>query len=67
LPTNMEFKSGLFGYSISYNIQDNSIVQVKNIYMDYLLLDKEHFKTWNSFIDSLNNAYRETIILKKEG
>jgi hypothetical protein len=67
LPSDQGFSGDLFGYTITYNIQGNTIIQEKNIYLDYLILEKEHFKTWNNFVDSLNNAYREAIILKKDG
>ena len=64
-PPNMDFQEDHFGFDISYNQQGNRIIQTKKVYVNTLLLDKAYFSSWNKMIESVNESYREVVILKK--
>ena len=65
LPPNAEFTHDLFGFSINYKKSEGKIIQEKEIYINYLILEKKNFEDWNKMIDLLKEAYREALILKK--
>lgn len=66
LPPNQKFDNELFGFDISYQVKDKKVYQNKEFYLNYLMLEKESFKTWNQMIKKLSEAYREVLILKKK-
>ncbi|MBC8084683.1 MAG: hypothetical protein H7Z21_15910, partial [Hymenobacter sp.] len=66
LPALAESRDPLFGFRIRYERQGNKIVQDKELYINYLLLQPQQFGQWNAGIDKLNAAYRETVIFKKK-
>ena len=66
VPENTAYKHALFSYSINYNVQGNSVVYEMEHDADFLLLEKEHFNSWNEMIKSIRKAYNETISLKQK-
>ncbi|MBO0357223.1 DUF3857 domain-containing protein [Hymenobacter sp. BT186] len=66
LPATAESQDPLFGFRIKYERQGNKIVQDKELYINYLMLQPQQFNQWNAGIDKLNAAYRETVIFKKK-
>ncbi|TGE21973.1 DUF3857 domain-containing protein [Hymenobacter aquaticus] len=66
LPANAATKEDVLGFSIRYERQGNKIVQEKDVYVNYLLLQPTQFAKWNTVVDKLGAAYREVIILKKK-
>ncbi|MBW3127478.1 DUF3857 domain-containing protein [Hymenobacter profundi] len=66
LPTNAEATDPVLGFKIRYERQGNKIVQEKDVYVDYLMLQPSQFAQWNAVIDKLNAAYRDALILKKK-
>ena len=66
LPPNQKFDNELFGFDISYEIKNQKVHQHKEFYMNYLMLEKENFETWNEMIKKLSAAYQEVLILKKK-
>lgn len=66
LPPSASFEHEFFGFSITYKNEGGKISQKKDIYINYLILEKENFADWNKMIKKLNEAYREALILKKQ-
>ncbi|NVO83397.1 transglutaminase-like domain-containing protein [Hymenobacter terrestris] len=66
LPPNTEGRADMLGFSIRYSREGNKIIQQKEIYVDYLLLEPARFAQWNTVVDQLNAAYRDAIILKRK-
>lgn len=66
LPKDHFWKDDKFGFSIKYEIKDDLIVMKKELYFNFLLLNKSNFQEWNDFIKSLGRAYSESVILKKK-
>lgn len=64
LPPNSQFQHDLFGYTISYRQNGNIIERQQQIYINYLLLKRNHFVDWNKMIKQLGEAYQESIVLK---
>ncbi|MFN6945199.1 MAG: transglutaminase-like domain-containing protein [Cytophagaceae bacterium] len=65
MPENVSFKHEKFGFEIIYSIEKNILVQKKTFYMDFMILDPEHFSEWNNMIKQINKAYRDVVTLKK--
>ena len=66
LPAAAESQDPLFGFRIKYERQGNKIVQDREVYINYLMLEPKQFSQWNAGIEKLNAAYRETVIFKKK-
>lgn len=66
LPENNSYSDSLFSYSMSYEKTNTQITMTLKIIQNHLFLYPENFKSWNQMIAKLNNAYSETVILKKE-
>lgn len=67
LPETVSFDGDGFSFSIEYENLGNQVIYKKSIIMDRLLLEPAQFEKWNEFIDKLNKAYKETIVLTKKG
>ncbi len=67
LPDNVSYKNEIFGFEIQYIQQEDKIILNKEIYVDYLLLDKDQFELWNEGIKKLSESYRDALILENEG
>ncbi|WP_197062841.1 DUF3857 domain-containing protein [Hymenobacter sp. APR13] len=65
LPPVAEMRDPVFGFKVKYERQGNKIVQDKEVYINYLLLQPQQFGQWNAVVDKLNAAYRETVIFKR--
>jgi hypothetical protein len=65
LPKDKSGASEKLSFAIRYKVEGNKIIQVKEIHEDYLLLEPSEFKKWNEVVESLNQAYRDVLILKK--
>mgnify|MGYP001030097176 FL=1 len=65
VPKALEFTHPDFGYSISYTLEDNKVIQYKTIKINTLSIKKERFEDWNAFIKSLIKAYKKSITLEK--
>ncbi|SHK32670.1 DUF3857 domain-containing transglutaminase family protein [Hymenobacter psychrotolerans] len=66
LPPVAEMNDPVFGFKVKYERQGNKIVQDKQVYINYLMLQPKQFHQWNAVVDKLNAAYRETVILKRK-
>ncbi|RSK35258.1 DUF3857 domain-containing protein [Hymenobacter metallilatus] len=66
LPTNVEGQDQMLGFSIRYERKGNKIIQEKEVFVNYLLLEPAQFSKWNSVVDKLNAAYRDALILKRK-
>jgi hypothetical protein len=67
IPNNSEYQNDLFGYHISYTTgQNNKVLLTQKFYTNFLLLQHQQFPQWNSMLESLQNAYKTSINLKKD-
>ncbi|UYZ62952.1 DUF3857 domain-containing protein [Hymenobacter weizhouensis] len=66
LPANATGQAEVLGFSIRYERKGNKIIQEKEVYVNYLLLEPTQFGQWNTVVDKLNNAYRDALILKRK-
>ncbi|MEQ8245548.1 transglutaminase domain-containing protein [Fulvivirga sp.] len=67
LPENVSYKNEVFGFDIQYIQQGDKIILNKQLYVDYLLLEKNQFELWNEGIKKLSDSYRDALILENEG
>lgn len=65
IPQNEANHNSVFGYSISYEVRDQSIIARKEFYLDYLLMEPEHFGDWNTIINEYAKACRKAVVLNK--
>ncbi|WP_210521042.1 hypothetical protein [Hymenobacter terricola] len=54
------------GYEVSYERQGGKIIQDREVYVNYLLLQPRQFGSWNAVVSKLGNAYRKMLIIKKK-
>ncbi len=67
LPESVIYNNKVFGFDLSYQLQGNKIILTRKLFVDYLILETEDFKTWNEGIKRLAEASRDALILEKEG
>lgn len=66
IPTSVEFKNDKFGFKIIYSRSGNEVKQVKRVYINTLMLEPTQFDQWNEFLNQLNKAYKETLVITKK-
>lgn len=66
LPANASYHGKILGHDIRYSLQGKKILYTRNAYSDFLLLEPADFETWNTDVENISNAYKESIILKKK-
>jgi transglutaminase-like putative cysteine protease len=66
LPNNDSFQDELFGYSIKYSVDKNTITLKSDITINCLLLQKKQFNLWNDFVAKLKKNYTESVAFKKK-
>ncbi|ALD20096.1 DUF3857 domain-containing protein [Hymenobacter sp. DG25A] len=66
LPANAAVQDPVLGFTIRYERAGNKIVQDKEVYINYLLLQPTQFAQWNAVVDKLTAAYRDVVILKRK-
>ncbi|GAB3234352.1 hypothetical protein GCM10027346_23140 [Hymenobacter seoulensis] len=66
LPADVKGQDQVLGFAIRYERKGNKIIQEKEVYVNYLLLEPAQFAQWNGVVDKLNAAYRDAIILKRK-
>lgn len=64
LPADDSFHDSEFGYEIKYKQDGNIVYCDKTLYLDYLILHKSKFETWNKMIKQLDKAYKEVVVLQ---
>jgi hypothetical protein len=64
LPENKHFNNEHSGFDLTYNYQKNKITINFKVFSNYLLLKTTNFAAWNDFVQQLNDAYQEVIVLK---
>jgi hypothetical protein len=65
LPENTQFTNPFFGYSINYENNNNKISVTHKLTTNYLLLQPEHFSSFNEMNEQLKNAYKESVNITK--
>lgn len=67
LPGAAQVNNHKFGsFYFTYQQQGNTIILNKKLVLDTLMLHKADMADWNTFIDKLNKAYKETVVLVRE-
>jgi transglutaminase-like putative cysteine protease len=66
LPPTAQAQGDALGFKVSYERQGNKIIQDRELYVNYLLLQPQQFGSWNKVVGKLGSAYREVVILKKK-
>lgn len=66
IPEDASIEYDKFSSHIKYTRNENSIIYEHDIKLDYLILKKEEHKDFNEFINRLDKAYKESVVLKKE-
>ncbi|MBO2012463.1 DUF3857 domain-containing protein [Hymenobacter negativus] len=66
LPPTVQAQGDALGFKVSYERQGNKIIQDRELYVNYLLLQPQQFGRWNAVVNKLGSAYREVVILKKK-
>ncbi len=66
LPPNAKTDGDLLGFETEYKTINGKIIFRKKFYVNYLLMQPNQFEQWNASIKPLSEAYKESIILKKE-
>ena len=65
VPETARHNSQVLGYEIRYDVTADKIIYSKKFFSDYLLLNPEHFEAWNESVKNVSEAYKESIILKR--
>ncbi len=65
LPQNSTYNNEYFGFKVEYTSSKDEVILKKNIYINFLLLEKENFEAWNNMIKQLNKVYLEIVSLKQ--
>lgn len=65
MPPDVKHEGSLMGIVVDYETTDKQIVMKKTFYVDYLLMNPSQFSAWNESISRASEAYKESIILKK--
>jgi hypothetical protein len=64
LPENTSYENDLFSFDIQYSQDQNKVTLQKEITINHLILKKEQFEKWNEMIELLDDAYKESVVLK---
>ncbi|HEY8511240.1 MAG TPA: transglutaminase domain-containing protein [Cyclobacteriaceae bacterium] len=65
MPPDTKHAGPLMGITVDYETTDEQIIMKKTFYLDYLLLNPSQFSEWNEAVARASEAYKESIILKK--
>jgi transglutaminase-like putative cysteine protease len=66
LPPSVQEQGEALGFKMTYERKGDKIIQDREVYVNYLLLQPKQFGSWNAVVAKLGNAYREVVILKKK-
>ncbi|MBJ6108618.1 DUF3857 domain-containing protein [Hymenobacter sp. BT523] len=66
LPPTVQAQGDALGFKVSYERKGDKIIQDREVYVNYLLLQPKQFGSWNAVVNKLGSAYREVVILKKK-
>lgn len=65
IPENTEFKTPEFGFAIKYKEIGKKIIYEYEHYQNVRLVEKENLPDWNDYIKQIENAHKETVLLKQ--
>jgi hypothetical protein len=65
IPKPIKYDGKAYGFDISYEQKEGTIIQHKTLYLDTLRIEKADFEDWNSFVKKLIKAYKKSIIIEK--
>jgi transglutaminase-like putative cysteine protease len=66
LPPAAEVRGDALGFKVNYERRGDKIIQQRELYVNYLLMQPKQFASWNAVVGKLGSAYREVVILKKK-
>lgn len=65
VPKDASYKGKEYGFETKFTKDKNKVVLTQSTYADALILYKKDFEDWNKMVKSLQEAYRQTVVLKK--
>ena len=65
IPENITLTTDILNTSITYTLKDNIITYTHKAEVDFISLNLEEQKAVNKLVKSIENAYKEVIVLKK--
>ena len=65
LPESVNFENDQFSIHFNYLQKENTVTLKQSFNINTTLVTKAYFSDWNTMIKQLNDAYQETIVLKK--
>lgn len=66
IPEDLKFDHKDYSYHITYEVDNNSIIQHKVLRLNTLSIQNKDFESWNTFVKSLIKAYKKSIILEQQ-
>jgi hypothetical protein len=66
IPKNSAFDGGVFGYTMKYSQEGNTLKLDRSFYLDYILMQPEDFDNWNKAIEMFTKDNKQIVILKKK-
>lgn len=66
LPKEVNFKNDYFSFHLKYSVQNNIIYYDHLATANILLIEGDDIAQWEAFIDVLEKAYKQTLILKHD-
>ncbi len=65
VPKDVALEEPLYSYKSTYEVKDNQVIHKEELIEHYIQLEKEDFDAYNQFIDAIDEAKSQTIILQK--
>jgi len=66
VPENKSFKNNLWGFDLSYKIENNKIIYTLQFDNATLMVKQNEFEQWNKVLEKLTPLYKEIVILSKK-
>jgi transglutaminase-like putative cysteine protease len=65
VPNDAAYKGKEYGFETKFVKEKNKVILKQSTYADALVLYRKDFQDWNKMVKSLQEAYRQTVVLKK--
>lgn len=66
LPEDLAFENEDYSLQVSYLLENDVVLQQKNITINTISIPASEFDSWNEFIKTLLKAYKRTIVFEKK-
>lgn len=64
IPKNVDINTKDFSFNLTYTIEGDYIIYAVSFLEENLLIEKNQFSTWNKFIQKVQSASKEVVVLK---